>query len=86
MPIISSFYGIKIAMFYGDHHPAHIHIFYNEYQATLNIKTCEVIQGKIPIRALKLVKKWTKLNQEELIKNWRLAKNHQILSYIDPLE
>jgi hypothetical protein len=35
MPRISSFYGITILMFFGDHHPPHFHARYGEYSARI---------------------------------------------------
>ena len=45
MPIISQFYGIKIIMLYDDHNPPHFHVFYNEYRATVDINTLEIIKN-----------------------------------------
>ena len=55
MPTISSFYGILIQMFWRDHAPPHFHVLYAEYEALIDIKTLDVIQGDMPPRALALV-------------------------------
>ena len=37
MPIISSFYGILIKMYFGDHYPPHFHADYNEFSAQIRV-------------------------------------------------
>ena len=49
MPEISRFFGIIIKMFVrGEHNPPHVHAIYSEYNAIINIKTGEVIEGDLP--------------------------------------
>ncbi|NHZ71832.1 MAG: DUF4160 domain-containing protein [Aquificales bacterium] len=50
MPTISMFYGIIIRMYCapGEHNPPHIHAYYQNDTAVVNIKQCEVTQGKLP--------------------------------------
>jgi hypothetical protein len=35
MPLISSFYGILVYIYYRDHNPPHIHAKYNEFEAII---------------------------------------------------
>ncbi len=51
MPTISIFFGIIVQMFWNDHKPAHFHCTYGEYEALVNIRTLEVMEGKMPRRA-----------------------------------
>ena len=46
MPTISMFFGIIIRMYFapGEHPPPHFHAYYNEYKATVNIRTGEIIE------------------------------------------
>jgi len=85
MPTISMFYGIIIAMYYNDHNPPHIHAKYNEYEATIEIKTFK-ITGKLPANAKKLLKKWIKKNNNALLENWNLAKDGLPLKNVPPIE
>ena len=39
MPEISHFYGIIIYMFPQEHNPPHFHVKYNEFKASIDIKT-----------------------------------------------
>jgi len=70
MPVISSFYGILIKMYFGDHAPPHFHAEYAEFAAQVSIKDFGIIQGNLPPKALALVVEWASIHQEELIQNW----------------
>ena len=45
MPEISRFLGMKIFMYFNEHNPPHFHVEYNEYKASINIKTFGVMEG-----------------------------------------
>ncbi len=38
MPIVSTFYGFIITMFFQEHNPPHFHVQYGEYKAIITIK------------------------------------------------
>lgn len=67
MPVISSFYGILIKMFFGDHAPPHFHAEYGEYKAQISIANLGIIDGYLPPKALALVVEWASLNRAALI-------------------
>ncbi|MBC7928782.1 MAG: DUF4160 domain-containing protein [Bryobacteraceae bacterium] len=85
MPIVSSFYGIFIRMFFNDHAPPHFHARYGEHEATINISTLEVIEGQLPRRALNLVREWAKMHGEELLEDWWLCRANAPPAKIEPL-
>ena len=85
MPTISAFYGIVIAMFFNDHDPPHFHARYAEYRARVGIATGDLLDGRLPPRAIRLVKEWTELHRAELEEDWRLAQELQPLRPIEPL-
>ena len=72
MPVISSFYGILIKMYFGDHVPPHFHAEYAEFVAQVSINELGVIQGYLPPKALGLVVEWASIHKEELMENWKL--------------
>ena len=86
MPEISRFFGIVIAMYYSDHEPPHFHARYGTEKALIAIETLQVLRGKLSPRALGLVMEWTALHQEELLKNWELARSQAPLNKIEPLQ
>ena len=85
MPRISAFYGIVIYMYRPDHPPPHFHAQYGEHIAQITLDTLDVLNGSLPPRALRLVREWAILHQNELAENWRLAQALEPLAPIDPL-
>ncbi len=73
MPVISYFFGIYIRMYQDDHNPPHFHIEYQGYQALMSIETGDILVGKLPTKAVKLVREWAKEHQDELLINWQYA-------------
>lgn len=85
MPRISSFYGIVITMYFDDHAPPHFHARYGEYDAQVLIESAQILHGRLPRRALGLVREWVELHREELAANWERAHSDEPLVTIDPL-
>ena len=88
MPVISTFYGIVILMYYFDdrrHHMPHIHIEYGGEVAVLTIPEGEVIEGSVRANKLKLAQAWIEIHQKELMENWELAISGQQIFRIEPL-
>jgi hypothetical protein len=73
MPLISYFFGIYVRMYFDDHAPAHFHVEYQGAEALVAIATGEVIEGRLPKKAAKLVKDWCLEHQAELQDNWQRA-------------
>ena len=89
MPLISSFYGILIRMYFFDaeqHHLPHIHVQYRGKQAQFAIETAEVLAGELPIRQTRLVQAWIELHQDELAAAWQMAVNGFRPGKIAPLQ
>ncbi len=62
------------------------HAYYQEHKAIINIDTCELIDGELPKKQLKLVTAWAELRKEELQANWKLAMNNELPFKIKPLK
>jgi len=45
-------------MFYDDHNPPSLHARYGDYSAVIGIDSFEVLEGRIPHRALGLAMAW----------------------------
>jgi Domain of unknown function (DUF4160) len=84
MPRISSFYGIAIVMYFGDHPPPHFHARYGEHEAQVAIATGDVLHGSLPRSAARLVKEWTELRRAELLDDWQRAERAEPLGSIEP--
>lgn len=85
MPEICRFYGIVIKMYFDDHPPPHFHAEYAEHEGMITIDSLHMFSGSLPPRALRLVKEWAVLHQDELRALWDLARQSRPLSKINPL-
>jgi len=81
MPEISRFLGIVISMYFNEHNPPHFHVRYNEFRATVEIESLNVLRGNLPARVRGLVEEWAEMHKEELMEMWETKKFHAI----DPL-
>ena len=88
MPTISMFYGIIVRMYCApsEHNPPHIHVHYQSYKATIDIHTCEIIDGELPKKQAKLATAWAEIHQEELMADWELASSGTKPFPIEPLK
>lgn len=41
-----------------EHPPPHFHVYYGEYKATVDIRTCEIIEGNLPKKQTQLALAW----------------------------
>lgn len=57
----------------------------NEYKASVDIRTCEIIEGNLPRKQQKLTLAWAELHQEELMADWNLVMNGENPFRIQPL-
>ncbi|MBI2204055.1 MAG: DUF4160 domain-containing protein [Candidatus Rokubacteria bacterium] len=85
MPRISEFYGIVIYMYYRDHGVPHFHAIYGGQEAVISIQSLRVLEGRLPPRALALVRTWGKLHRDALEHDWELARTNRPLQRIRPL-
>jgi hypothetical protein len=85
VPTISVFYGIVIAMYWGEHAPPHFHALYAEDEAIVDIRTLEIIRGGLPRRARALVLEWAHEHRDELSRNWDLCARNRQPTTIAPL-
>ena len=85
MPIISSFYGIKITMYYDDHNPPHFHAEYSGQEALFNLTDGVFMKGYLPSKEARLVLAWYEIHKDELIDNWHRLINGKLHTKIEPL-
>jgi Domain of unknown function (DUF4160) len=87
MPTISMFYGILIRMFLGmkEHNPPHFHAYYQGMKGVFDIGNCEMIEGDLPTKQVKLITAWAELHKDELLADWELSRHGEKPYSIDPL-
>ena len=89
MPLLSSFFGIAVYMYWErqtQHHAPHFHAIYNEYECIYMLPDLMILSGKLPGRADKMIRAWAKLHKEELIENWNRILQDKPIMKINPLE
>jgi len=74
VPTVAFFYGIAIKMYLRDHQPPHFHATYGGAEAYFSIETGEVILGRLPRPATRMVKEWAVARRSELSENWARAR------------
>ena len=86
MPVVSTFFGIVIRMFYQEHGVPHFHAEYQGERASVTFDG-KILAGSIRSRtALRLVEEWARLHGPELEANWRRVQAGEPLERIPPLE
>ncbi|MEK6373271.1 MAG: DUF4160 domain-containing protein [Acidobacteriota bacterium] len=86
MPIVSSFFGIIIRMFFDDHAPPHFHAEHQGQIASFKLNGTPLVGEIRSATARKLIREWARLHQVELEANWKRAKKLQTIQQIAPLE
>lgn len=87
MPELCRFYNIIVKMIFKDniqHNKPHVHIYYNEYEASIGIDG-ELLAGSIPVKQLKLVQAWLAIHEDELYCAWNKAVQGIPFGKIEPL-
>lgn len=77
MPLISSFFGIVVKMYFNDdeqHHTPHFHVEYAEYKASIDFDG-NVLSGSFPPNKLKLVVAWAEIHKEDLTALWKVMQS-----------
>jgi len=72
-------------MNFNDHSPPHFHARYGKERALIGISPLVLLEGNLSPRVLGLVMEWGALHRDELLENWNLARNMQLLNSIEPL-
>lgn len=86
MPEISRFFGIIITMNYNDHAPPHFHARYGGDQDHHRDPDASGAGRAAAPRVMGLVAEWALQHRDELLEDWRLARESAPLNRIAPLE
>lgn len=80
MPTIAYIDGIRIEMRQKnkDHNPPHIHVFYGDFRASFEIKTCKLQKGLFPTIQTKIVVGFIEDHKKELLDMWNTQCFHKI--------
>ena len=73
---------IKMYFQQAEHNPPHFHVIYGDYIGAVDIQTLELLEGDLPVKALKMVREWATQHRNDLMTIW----NTQRFVSIPPLE
>jgi hypothetical protein len=87
MPTISMFYGIIVRMYCSpsEHNPPHIHAYYQDAKAVVDLNSCEITEGDFPRKQAKMLLAWAEIHHDELMADWDLASKGELPFKIEPL-
>ncbi|MCL1806800.1 MAG: DUF4160 domain-containing protein [Oscillospiraceae bacterium] len=88
MPIISSFYGIVIRMYFKDnerHHLPHFHAKYGSTAASFDLDG-NMLAGEFPNKQMKYVVAWADIHKDELTALWDIMQTDEEYFKIKGLE
>jgi hypothetical protein len=86
MPVISTFFGIVIRMFFQEHRPPHFHAEYQGQQSAFDFAG-EPVAGDLRSGVAKrLIREWAVQNRAQLEANWAAMEAGRALERIEPLE
>ena len=69
MPTISIFFGVIVQMYWNDHPPPHVHVYYAGFEALFAIESGAVIGRPLPPKVERLVRDWMLARRGELMEN-----------------
>ena len=86
MPVIATFFGIVVRMYYREHGIAHFHAEYQGEQATFTFDG-DLLAGRLHSgTARRLIRDWATAHGAELEANWNRTKAGEPLEKIPPLD
>lgn len=77
MPTISVFFGFIIRMYWLDHNPPHVHVWYQGQEALVAIETGDVLAGHLPRASVQIIRDWIRVHQAELMANWERGRRRE---------
>ena len=66
--------GLKIEIYSNEHPPPHFHVKSPTVDASFDIESCKMLEGKIDNKDLKKIQYWHKYAKQKLIKAWNLSR------------
>jgi hypothetical protein len=86
VPVVSTFFGIVIRMYYLEHEPPHFHVEHQGQAATFDFSG-HLRNGDIRSRtARRLIRLWAAARRADLERNWMAMRAGEPLNRIPPLE
>ena len=71
MPRIMYLEGISFFIYYKDHTPPHVHVYYGEDSAVFQIDPVEKLEGSLPSKKEKVATRIIQENKELFLSKWK---------------
>lgn len=80
MPVVATFMGLVIKKYYqqAEHNPPHVHVEYAGNGCAVSLESGLLVDGSLPLRQQRLVKRWVLEHRLELIEMWETQVFHKI--------
>ena len=86
MTILSEFHGATITMPYGENLSPRFTVTFDDYTATFEVETLQLLDGWIPARIRRLTDEWATRHRDELLAIWKRGSGGEEPVRIDPLD
>ncbi|MDR0995549.1 MAG: DUF4160 domain-containing protein [Tannerella sp.] len=73
-------------MYYEEHIPPHIHVYFQGAKAAVNIQDGSLLAGKLSPRNNRLIQAWIEIHRDELLADWELCQNGEHPFFVEPLK
>ncbi len=75
-------------MYFGpkEHNPPHLHAYFQEFTATIELESGNLLKGEMPNKQTKMIQAWIEIHKDELFADWKLCQNGEKPFKIDPLK
>lgn len=71
MPIVAEFGAYKIAMYFHDHNPPHVHVFAADFEGLVSIVDGGILAGSIPPKYRRDALDWVREHRMDLLAKWQ---------------
>lgn len=88
MPVIATFYGIVVMMYFLDkkrHKRPYIHARYQSDEVVIGIPGGKILERELPPAKIKLLLAWVEIHKQELMDDWKRASHGESVFKIEPL-
>lgn len=70
-------------MYTRDHGRPHFHAIYQADEAVFDVETAEIIEGRLPRAADRIVREWCTNHRQELMDNWQRGNARQCFVFLE---
>lgn len=65
-PLFDEKEGVRIFIYSREHLPPHVHLYYGDDEAVLEIRTGKLLKGYLPAKKVRLVQDWLRIEENRV--------------------